>query len=648
MKITLVCMPWASMATPSLALGILSRRIADNFPDIETTSLYANIDFADWMDQQGGLGAADFSFFSLGSYFMGCGDWVFSSALYDDPSWRVEEFDRRMADDLTPEQMETCRRLHGLVPEFIDAMARRIVAEGPDLVGATSTFQQNVASLALLRRIKQLAPGIATVMGGANCDGPQGEALHRNFPFLDYVVRGEAERSFTQLVDALHTAGSPDAAGSSPEVSRISGLCWRDGDRSVSNPATKQLLAPAEIPAPDYDAYFDRIRRSRVQSWYEPVLVVEGARGCWWGEKHHCTFCGLNGSAMTFRSKSPHIYLDEILDLARRHRVLDFYAVDNILEMSYLDSVLDKLADAPFDLRIQYEVKSNMNRSQIERMRAAGVVSVQPGIENLSSRVLKIMDKGVSGTHNVRFLRDAESCGLTVAWNYLYGFPGETPDDYLQVIEQFPALHHLHPCSGASRIALERFSPYFDRPELGFAERRPHRQYSLIYDLPDTELADLAYLFETPDRGIDGKLAKELDQALREWGGNHVRSRLSYTDLGDRIELSNSRPGFAWRSMTLADPVEVELFRALHNPRSLEQLERRAVSGGGGWDTGRVETLLADWRRAGLIFVEADRAVQVATEDENQLMCRIRRESDEQGGPELALELAGEPTCVEI
>jgi hypothetical protein len=29
-------------------------------------------------------------------------------------------------------------------------------------------------------------------------------------------------------------------------------------------------------------------------------------------------------------------------------------------------------------------------------------------------------------------------------------------------------------------------------------------------------------------------------------------------------------------------------------------------------------------------------------------MCRIRRESDEQGGPELALELAGEPTCVEI
>ncbi|MEW1828171.1 RiPP maturation radical SAM C-methyltransferase [Streptomyces sp. NPDC088196] len=644
MKITLVSMPWASISTPSLALGILTKKIADTFPEIETETVYANIEFADWMYNQGGYTAADFSFFSLQSYFMGCGDWVFSSALYGDTSWRVEEFTRKMTERISAEQLETCLRIHRAIPDFIDALARRIVAGGPDLVGATSTFQQNVASLALLRRIKELSPDTRTVMGGANCDGPQGEALHRNFAFVDFVVRGEAERAFTQLVAAELTDGADQQA----DVSRIPGLCRRDGDASVSNPLSDSLLAPGEIPSPDYDAYFDRMRRSRVQSWYEPVLVVEGARGCWWGEKHHCTFCGLNGSAMTFRSKSPHAYLEEILTLAERHRVLDFYAVDNILEMSYLDSVLAKIADAPFDLRIQYEVKSNMKLSQIAQLRVAGVVSVQPGIENFSTRVLKIMDKGVSGTLNVRFLRDAESNGLSVAWNYLYGFPGETQADYLPVIEQFPALHHLHPYTGASRIALERFSPYFDRPELGFADRRPHWQYQITYDLPQTELADLAYVFETDELGIESKVADRLLEALQEWSENYVHSRLSYVDLGDRIALVNSRPGFAWRSMTLDDPVEVELFHALHDPRSIDQLVRRASRHSDAWDQPRVEALLAEWRRQGLIFVEDDRALHVATEDENQLMCRIRRESQKSGGPELALELAEEPACITI
>lgn len=288
-----------------------------------------------------------------------------------------------------------------------------------------------------------------------------------------------------------------------------------------------------------------------------------------------------------------------------------------------------------------------MKLPQIAQMRAAGVVSVQPGIESLSSRVLKIMDKGVSGTHNIRFLRDAETHGLSVAWNYLYGFPGETQDDYLPLIEQFPALHHLHPSTGANRIALERFSPYFDRPELGFADRRPNSQYQITYDLPEAELADLAYLFDTPAQGIDRKLAERLAEALQEWADNYIRSSLSYVDLGDRITLTNSRPGFSWRSMALEDPVEAELFRALHDPRSVAQLVRRATQAGGAWDENRVEALLADWRRQGLIFVEADRAVHLATEDENQLLCRIRRDS-QSGGPELALELAEEPTCVTI
>ena len=36
-----------------------------------------------------------------------------------------------------------------------------------------------------------------------------------------------------------------------------------------------------------------------------PTLLIETSRGCWWGERNHCTFCGLNGSSMSFDEMAP-------------------------------------------------------------------------------------------------------------------------------------------------------------------------------------------------------------------------------------------------------------------------------------------------------------------------------------------------------
>ncbi|MGI5451625.1 hypothetical protein ACQEWB_00215 [Streptomyces sp. CA-249302] len=74
--------------------------------------------------------------------------------------------------------------------------------------------------------------------------------------------------------------------------------------------------------------------------------MVEGARGCWWGEKHHCTFCGLNSSFMEYRSKSPDAFYDEVVRQVERHQVLDLYVVDNILDMKYLPTVLPRMHES--------------------------------------------------------------------------------------------------------------------------------------------------------------------------------------------------------------------------------------------------------------------------------------------------------------
>lgn len=613
MRVLLVNMPWALIDVPSLALGILRTSVRRSVPDAEVEVMHGNLDYVDWITERCDFAVGDYHYYSLDSYFAGVGDWVFSSALHDDPEWRVGELFEQVR--LSGEQQDRALALHRTAPEFVRELTDRILAAEPDLVGFTSTFQQNVAALAAARALKAAAPHVLTAFGGANCDGLQGEALHRNFDFVDFVVRGEGEVAFPALLRAVQgVSGFGD----------VSGLCWRGpGGVSTPNPMSDRPLPPAEIVPPDYDGYFDRLEASRARHWVEPKLVVEGARGCWWGQKHHCTFCGLNGSFMEFRSKSPTAFRDEILGLVQRHQVLDMFVVDNILDMGYLTSLLPMIIDCDYDLRMQYEIKSNLKREQLDTLFAAGLVNVQPGIENLNSTVLKIMDKGVTGCQNVRMLRDAADAGLSIAWNYLYGFPGERPEDYIPVIEQMPALHHLPPLSGVSRIAIERFSPYFNRPELGFGELRPAPQYALNYDLPEPELHDLAYLFSGPQLGVDETVAARLREATEQWTEQYPHSRLSYTDLGDEIILVSRRRGFDWTVRHLTDPAELLVFRLLDQPRNPAVLARRLAAAGlptADRDLGR---LLDSWVEGGIVFTESDHFVHVALEAANQELLRI-------------------------
>jgi ribosomal peptide maturation radical SAM protein 1 len=307
-----------------------------------------------------------------------------------------------------------------------------------------------------------------------------------------------------------------------------------------------------------------------------------------------------------------------------RHRVLDLYVVDNILDMAYLRSALPALAEAGYDLRMFYEIKSNLRRNHLAELRGAGVVHVQPGIENLSSRVLRLMDKGVSGCHNVRMLRDAEMVGLTVSWNYLYGFPGETDEDYDTMVCQFPALHHLQPPHGAGRLQVERFSPYFNQPELGFDKIRPHAQYALVYDLPETELLDLAYVFDAADRGIDETAVTRLKAAISEWMDSHHGSRLTQCDLGDEIILVSRRASFDWSVLRLCEPLEVAAFRLLDEPRTPVTLIRTlAEQNIPGTCADAVTTLLTQWRALGLTFEDDSRIIHVASQAVNNELLRL-------------------------
>jgi ribosomal peptide maturation radical SAM protein 1 len=509
-------MPFMDIDRPSIQLGLLKAISTEHgFP---ARTLHANLDFA------ARIGADRYRLLSEHRGRM-LGDWLFATAAFGDAAPDVAgALPSDVAADLTelgagPEEVRamllTIRDAD--VPAYLDDLLDTVPWTDVGVVGFTSTFQQNAASFALARRLKHRDPGLVTVFGGANFDGEMGLELVRTIDCIDYAVIGEGDVAFPALLTAL-------AAGTDPGA--VPGVAHRTPDGTVAwTPPAAPLTRLDTSPAPDYAEYFDRAeqlgvlpRTAQRQVW----IPFESARGCWWGAKHHCTFCGLNGTTMQFRAKPAARVLAELAELARRYRSFHFQAVDNILDMAYLTQLLPALVADGTQYEIFYEVKANLSRAQVRQLAQAGVTHLQPGIESLSTHVLQLLRKGVRAAQNVNLLRWARYYGIDVGWNVLWGYPGETELDYSEQVRVMPYLRHLPPPGTVTRIWMERFSPlYTERATLPIRDVRPERSYRYVY--PDgVDLDRIAYFFEyeltePPDDTAAGDLTTAVTQWQHAW-----------------------------------------------------------------------------------------------------------------------------------
>ncbi|MCM2255031.1 MAG: RiPP maturation radical SAM C-methyltransferase, partial [Vicinamibacteria bacterium] len=454
-----------------------------------------------------------------------------------------------------------------------------ILAAGPRLVGFTSIFQQHVASLALARRLKQASPATFVVFGGANCEGPMGAETVRQFPFVDAVVSGEADLVFPELVRRV-LAGL-DVSDLPGVVTPVSAAAVIAAGRFPGAPAVARL---DDLPAPDYADFFEQFERSRYAGEWQPSLFFESSRGCWWGERQHCTFCGLNGQSMAYRSKSPERAVSELAALAEQHPGSDVQVVDNILDLRYFETVLPELARRQLKVDLFYETKANLKKEQVRALRAAGITRIQPGIESLSDAVLKLMRKGVSGLHNVQLLKWCAELGVEPHWNVLWGFAGEPPAEYARMAAWVPRLTHLRPPTGFGTVRIDRFSPnFFDAEQLGFADLAPTLAYRLVFDLPPEALANLAYYFTygyQQPQDVDG-YTRALARELRRWQRAAPAATLFTVPLDEALVVWDQRPASrvplrvlgpierallaATDAAALPEPVAATLARAGHD-----------------------------------------------------------------------------------
>lgn len=596
MRVVLVNMPCSSIRPP-LGLGLLKRHL--ELRGHEGSVLNANIYFAR------AVGPRFYHFISeVAPVEALLGEWLFAAHVSEEVNSKayLDLLASTYASEVSQDAQRSLVRARDEVDSFLALCTAELLDRDPDLVGFSTSFTQNMASLALARRIKELRPETTIAFGGANCEDVMGVALHRAYPFVDLVFCGEADISFPRAVDAL-TAGAP--------LDGIRGVVRRDsrGVTTYDSLVPERMRDLDELPFPDYDDFFEQYRTlppgSRVSG-----VPMETSRGCWWGEKHHCTFCGLNGTAMTYRSKSPDRALAELDHLQARYRVRDIQMVDNILDMAYLRSFLPALAERDVKPKLFYETKANLTREQLALFRAAGISAIQPGVESLDSGVLRLMRKGTTGMRNLELLKACRELGLWPHWNILYGFPGEEPEAYARMADLVDAISHLDAPNVCSRLRLDRFSPlYLTADESGLVDVRPAPAYRILYDVDGATLHDLAYYFEFDyaDGRAPQSYVAALEAAVQRW--QRGSGDLTYRDDDEVLRLIDTRRGRHEVALTGAAR---ELYLHCLTSRPLDRLAGGAADAG--LSRTDVDVLLNDWREHGLVAVLDGRVLGLAVD----------------------------------
>jgi len=508
--VALVSMPTLSARFPSFQLALLKPTLERAGIPVQDFSLFMYFGtFAGWRVNE-----------TLSDVYPSMtGEWLWAKAAFGDFA-REEQYLELYRDILEG----ICKKAHcsisdlqrirdEVAPAFIDFCTNRIDWSRFGLIGFSVVFQQLLASIAMAKALKRRYPDIPIIMGGAGFEDDIADEIMKGCPEVDYIHCGDADETLPRVIERIYQKQS--MVGMPGVMSRVNGHIAFAG-------RAPNLADMSTTPVPDFDEYFYARKESGYEQFddaQEVMLPIETARGCWWGVKNHCTFCGLNRAGMEFRAKRVDDVISQLDSLSRRYGVLHFNAIDNIIAPEYVESLFSKLADANTDIQIHYEVRPSLKRSQLRHMRRGGLFSIQPGVESFSTHILKLMRKHTTGMRNVELVKWSTYYGINNLYNVLLRFPGETLEDYQKQCEVIAKMHHLQAPWAVAKARADRGSPMYEEPDSQSVTKLvPSPCYNYLFPKDRFNLQRVSYYFEHEmNNTLDDAQYDEIFEAVGVW-----------------------------------------------------------------------------------------------------------------------------------
>ena len=290
----------------------------------------------------------------------------------------------------------------------------------PDLVGISMSSTEHTEGL----EIAEIAHkrGIATVLGGYHPSAIPDELLLH--PQVDFIVRGEGEISFKELVIKGNAKG-------------VKGISYMDGDKIIHNPDQEFVEDLDSLPFP--------ARHLRRYKYYLSMAkgkehdVITTSRGCW----GRCSFCcepTMSNSSQRYRS--PENVMEEILEIVKHHngKHLSIEITDPHFmgRPELVERLCDLLASHKLNIGFIAKVRPDSMAKHpvaVRKMIGVGIANFEMGIESPNMKDLNDTVKGVNPGMHITAVNNIKKWGGSAGGTFVIGLPGQTEEEILQ----FPA-----------------------------------------------------------------------------------------------------------------------------------------------------------------------------------------------------------------
>lgn len=294
---------------------------------------------------------------------------------------------------------------------FSAVAADRLASLNADVIGFGTICSSYPLTLRIAETVKRFRPASTVLLGGPQASVVDGTTL-RHCPFVDFILRGEADRSIVEFATRLSSGAG---------VENVSGLTHRRQGQPCRNPDAPVVLELDELPLPAFHRHPTMGPRHSIP--------LELGRGC----PFACTFCSTNDFfRRRYRLKSPARLLREMDELAARYSATyfdlthDMFTVDRRRVVSFCEAMLASGRGHRWGCSARTDF---VDEELIELMARAGCVSVFFGIESGSARLQKVIGKGLDLDEARRSVRMTGEHGMSTTASLIVGFFEEEQAD---------------------------------------------------------------------------------------------------------------------------------------------------------------------------------------------------------------------------
>ncbi|MBN2407397.1 MAG: radical SAM protein [Elusimicrobia bacterium] len=309
--------------------------------------------------------------------------------------------------------------------KFIDGYIADILGFRPDIIGLSVNSASRAASLKLAGLIRKKRSRAKIVFGGHMFMMTQDEETKSllDTGSVDVLVCGEGERTFPELVKLL-------AAGA--DISVCGGIMYKDsGGRLVSTPGREPVKDLDSLPFMDFADM--PLSKYENPGWLGKHLTFQASRGCPW----KCAFCGATNYWKKFRCMSGRRIYEEIRFHLRNAPEIEHVEFMDLLfnwDMEALEEFCDMMIADPPGKELRWHanavIRPQMDASILGKMKKAGCLRLTYGIESGSQKILDLMRKKYKVKDAGMVLKATHEAGILIKANFMFGFPGETEEDF--------------------------------------------------------------------------------------------------------------------------------------------------------------------------------------------------------------------------